>query len=385
MADDLLLHASTDRSPHLRHEIAATVGDPFLYGEHEGRSFAVVSALDANALLGARPELELLDPFALGLVSLIEGGLDRPNALDEVALRACRQVGVTAATVPRDFPLGLADRLRAGGIELTVDEAVFDGRRRVKGPAQLAGIRRAAATAQAGMAAAAALLASAASDDPDGLLRVDGEVLTSERLTVDIRAAVESRGGRLDQLIAAGGAQGALGHHPGAGPLRRDEPIVVDLWPQDLASGCWADMTRTFVVGTPSDDVVRWHNLARDALARSVDALAAGISGRELWEIACDVLEAAGEPTQRDPGGRPAPLVDGFFYSLGHGVGLEVHEAPALGLSGRDPLLAGDVVAIEPGTGRRGVGAARVEDLYLVTEEAAELLTPFSYEMDPGA
>lgn len=383
MATDVLIHASTVGSAELRHEIPAAMPDAFLYGEHGGRPFAVTFTLDAPAVRAARPGIDVLDPFALGLVELIEGGAVRDDALDEIAVRACRQLGVTTAAVPRAFPLALADRLRAAGIAVTVDAARFDARRRVKGGAELDGIRRAAAAARAGMAAAAALLARADTSGP--LLRVDGVVLTSEQLQAEIRAAVAARDARLDDLIAAAGPQGAAGHDPGSGPIATGAPVIVDLWPQDRRSACWADMTRTFVAGAPSDDVIAWHNLARDALARTVDVLAPGITGRALWEVACDVLEAAGEPTQRAHPGFDAPLTDGFFYSLGHGVGLEVHEAPALGRSGAsDVIVAGDVLALEPGSGRHDVGAARIEDLYLVTDDGAELLTPFPYELDPA-
>ena len=75
-------------------------------------------------------------------------------------------------------------------------------------------------------------------------------------------------------------------------------------------------------------------------------------------------------------------LQDGFFHSLGHGVGLEVHEAPSLGRGGA-PLVAGDVVAVEPGLYRKGYGGVRLEDLVLVTEDGAEDLTRFPYELAP--
>src|SRR5204862_359817 len=73
-----------------------------------------------------------------------------------------------------------------------------------------------------------------------------------------------------------------------------------------------------------------------------------GVTGRELYDLAADVVEAAGHPTQRTaaPG---ETLTQGFYFGLGHGVGLEIHEAPALGLSGSEPLAEGDVVAVEPG------------------------------------
>jgi Xaa-Pro aminopeptidase len=369
VAPDLLIHASTLGSATMRHEVPARVLDPFLYGQHDGRAFAVLPVIDAPNVPSG---IEILDPFELGVLELIGSGLDRESALAQVCVRAVQSVGLSAAVVPREFPLFVAEHLRAAGVALTVDGKFFDDRRRVKNAAELAGIRRASEAAVAGIGAAAAMLAS-----------WDVRDLTSERVAAEIRGVVASMDCRLDDLIVAGGAQGAVGHDQGSGPLRAGSPVVVDLWPQDRASGCWSDMTRTFVVGEPPEDVIRWHSLARDALARSVDVIAPGVLGRDVWEVACDVFEAAGEPTQRSSEGWPSPLRDGFFYSLGHGVGLETHEAPGLGPSGREPLVAGDVLAVEPGTGRHGVGAARVEDLYLVLEDGVELLTPFPHELDP--
>jgi Xaa-Pro aminopeptidase len=375
----VLIHADTVRSAELRHEIPAPILDPFLYAERDGRPYAVVSVLDEATLGAARPEIELIDPFTLGLTELLESGHDRDAALTEVALRACRQLGLRDAAVPRTFPLALADRLREDGVALTPDGALFDGRRRVKAGAELAGIRRAARAAEAAMARVAELLRTA---EPDGdVLRLDGEPLTSERLHAEARAAFEDHGATADELIVAAGPQGASGHDLGSGPIAPGVPVIVDLWPQDRASACWADMTRTFVVGEPADDVVLWHGLCRDAMARVRDVLAPGIGGRDLWEVACDVFEAAGEPTQRDPRGHE-PLRDGFFHSLGHGVGLEVHEAPSLGRSG-EPLVAGDVVAIEPGLYRHGYGGVRVEDLFLITDDGHEPLTGHSHELAP--
>jgi Xaa-Pro aminopeptidase len=370
MAPDVLIHASTVRSAELRHEIPVAILDPLLYGERDGQAFALVSVLDEQAIHGARPDVEIVDPLSLGLAELLDGGMGRDEALAEVALRACELRGVRSAAVPRAFPLAIADRLRDGGIELTVDGALFDGRRRVKAGAELEGIRRAAAAAEAGMAAAAALIR-----DPGD------EPLTCERVKLAVRAAFVLHDADADEFIVAAGPQGAAGHDLGSGPIEPGVPVIVDLWPRDRASGCWADMTRTFVAGDPPEDVIRWHNLCQDAMVRVLDALAPGVTGRELWEVACDVFEAAGEPTQRDPRGSQ-PLRDGFFHSLGHGVGLEVHEAPSLGRSG-EPLVPGDVVAIEPGLYRQGYGGVRLEDLFLVTDETWERLTDFPAALAP--
>jgi Xaa-Pro aminopeptidase len=106
------------------------------------------------------------------------------------------------------------------------------------------------------------------------------------------------------------------------------------------------------------------------------------VKGEDLFAAACDVFEGASELTQRTkPEGEP--LRDGFFHSLGHGVGLQVHEEPSLGRTGAEELVAGDVVAIEPGCYRHGYGGVRLEDLALVTEDGYERLTNFPYALEP--
>ena len=107
----------------------------------------------------------------------------------------------------------------------------------------------------------------------------------------------------------------------------------------------------------------------------------AGVTGRELYDATCDLFEGAGYATQRTVGPDAGP--DGFQHSLGHGVGLEVHEAPPLGLAGHDPLVAGDVLAIEPGLWDGELGGVTFEDLVLVTEDGCELLTDFPYDLTP--
>ena len=141
-------------------------------------------------------------------------------------------------------------------------------------------------------------------------------------------------------------------------------------------------MTRTFVVGEPSAATVAMHALSTDALRRVTAAARPGVAGRALIDIACDVFEAAGHPTQRTkPSGET--LDHGFSFSLGHGVGLEVHEEPSLGRTGTEPLVAGDVVAVEPGTSTPEGESARVEDLLLVTDDGVEVLTDYPYDLAP--
>jgi Xaa-Pro aminopeptidase len=182
-------------------------------------------------------------------------------------------------------------------------------------------------------------------------------------------------------VIVASGAAGAVGHEAGSGPLREGESIIIDIWPLDDESACYADMTRTFVIGDVPEELDEWHRLTQEALEATRAAVRPGVNGREIYDIACDVYEAAGIPTQRTKA-EGQVLREGFFHGLGHGVGLDVHEEPGLGRSGND-LVAGDVITLEPGTYRQGYGGVRLEDLVLVTESGGETLTDFPYGLTP--
>jgi Xaa-Pro aminopeptidase len=213
------------------------------------------------------------------------------------------------------------------------------------------------------------------------LLRGGGS-LTSESVRNEMIAVCRDHGATLPaDVIVASGAAGAIGHDSGSGPLLAGEPIIIDIWPLDDESACFADMTRTFVIGDVTDELAEWHSLTQEALELTRAAVRPGINGREVYDIACEVYEKAGIPTQRTKADGEV-LRDGFFHGLGHGVGLDVHEEPGLGRSG-DELIAGDVITLEPGAYRQGYGGVRLEDLLLVTEDGSETLTDFPYELTP--
>jgi Xaa-Pro aminopeptidase len=383
MAPDVLIHGDTQRSAALRHELPLGILDPFSYFEVDGRRVVVVSDLERSRIAEVAPAAEIIDPYALGLDELIAQGMRWHDIDAELCARAAARLGARRLVVPGALPLAVADRLRADGVEVVADELEFIRRRRSKTPAEIEGVRRAQAAADAGMGAAAELLRAAGATN--GTLVVDGEPLTSEAVRTRIRDACAELGAPApEDVIVAAGPAGASGHEQGSGPLAAGVPIIVDIWPRDESSGCHADMTRTFVCGgDPAEDVAGWYALCRTALERVLELVRPGVSGRELFAAACEVFEEAGEPTQRTkPEGEP--LKDGFFHSLGHGVGLEVHEEPALGRTGADPFVPGDVVAVEPGCYRNGYGGVRLEDLVLVTEDGCERLTDFPYELKPA-
>jgi Xaa-Pro aminopeptidase len=377
---NFLFYGDTERSSAMRHELPVSIIDPFLLGIADGRLHVMTNWLERAQTQRIAPDAVLHDITDLGFHELVKSGISMHELDLELTSRAAAAMGIREAVVDPEMPVAVADRLRADGLDLHPDAAAVAARRRVKSAAELEGIRRAQAAAEAGMAAAAALLREA--EVAGDKLVLAGDTLTAETVRAALRDACRDHGALAPpDAIVASAWQGS-GHDPGSGPLPANLPIVIDVWPRDERSGCWADMTRTFVVGEPDDDVRALVELVREALERVRAAVRPGVTGREVYGIACDVFEAAGHRTQRTGPDDDRPE-DGFQFGLGHGVGLQVHEEPSVGQTGRDPLLAGDVIAIEPGLVKSGIGEVRLEDLLLVTDDGAETLTRYAYDLSP--
>ncbi|QCC48152.1 M24 family metallopeptidase [Halobellus limi] len=299
--------------------------------------------------------------------------------------------GVDSVATPERFPLGPADRLRERGVSVApeTEDVVTEVRAR-KTDEEIEHVRAAQRANEAAMDAAADLLREAEvveaggakggagnerdgageSDAGDRALAVDGDVLTSERVREEIEVTLLRHGCALDETIVACGSDAADPHDRGSGPLRPDEPIIVDIFPRSKETKYHADMTRTFVKGEPTDTIREWFDLTHEALVAAVDAIEPGVTGAAVHDIVCDVYEDAGLPTLRsDPKSET-----GFIHSTGHGVGLDVHELPRLSPDG-DELQPGHVVTVEPGLYDPEVGGVRIEDLVVVTEDGSENLT----------
>jgi Xaa-Pro aminopeptidase len=376
---DVLIIADTVRSPELRHEVPLAVPDPFLYAEVGGKRSVVVGSMEASRIEELGTGVEVLTYEDVGVDELLKRGLDFYAHEREMHLAACRLLGLESGVTPTTFPLGIADHLRANGIELTADQGFLDERRRVKTGQELAGIRRACRAVEAGVAVGVELLRTA--QRTNGVLALGGEPLTCERVKLEVERAFADHGAAAEEFIVSHGSQTAVGHDGGSGPIAADDIVLFDLFPRDRESACYSDFTRTFSLGAPSDELAEYHRLAKDALDLAVAAVKPGVKGSDIHRMVCDFFHDHGYKTQlhKEDG---ESLVDGYFHATGHGVGLEVHERPGVGRIESEPLVAGDVIALEPGLYRHGYGGVRLEDLVLVTEDGAEVLTQFSYDFE---
>lgn len=365
---DVLIFADTARSPELRHEVPLAAPDPMIYLERDGVRRVYASSLELPRL----EPLDGLEPFAyeeIGLDELMAAGLDWHAIERELVLRACHHAGATAVVVPRSFPLEAADHLRASGIEIDALGSFFDERRRRKTTAELDGIRRALRASEQALDIARALLR-------------EQRHVTCEGVRAEITRTFNDAGMTIpDLVIVSHGPQTAIGHEPGHGRIEPGEPVIIDLFPQDPESGCYCDMARTFCVGEPPEQLRTYHDLCLEVFERVYPAIRPGVTGKEVFDLACEVFEREGYPTQRTKA-EGELLEEGFYHSLGHGVGLEVHEPPWLGRIGEE-LVPGDVVAVEPGLYTKEFGGCMIEDLVLVTDDGCERLTEYPYDLEP--
>jgi Xaa-Pro aminopeptidase len=289
--------------------------------------------------------------------------------------------GLRRVAVPPYFPVAEADRLREMGVELVLAMEMRE-RRRKKRPDEIEAIEAAQrATEVAWREGVDALRRS--NVRADRTLELDGAVFTAERLRGIVESALLERGYGSEGAICAPGPQAADPHQIGTGPLHAGEAVVMDIFPQHKQTRYWADMTRTVSKGEPPAEIRKIYDVVKRAQDAGIKALRPGVTGREIHELVEDVIWQAGYDTMR-PGQKkdPAdPTPRGFIHSTGHGVGLEIHEAPAISRSGTMPLLAGDVVTIEPGVYDPAIGGVRLEDMLVITEGGARNLTQAPREL----
>ncbi len=365
---DVLIVGDT-RSAALRHEVQ--IGLPHLagYAEHDGRRYVFVGRLEENRLREVGG-LEVLTLESLGLIEALREGRTMYGATLVAIAAGCERIGLREAVTPGDFPLFAAESLSAVGITLRSDAKAFEDRRRAKKDWELAGLRRGAAAAEAALLAMRERIRAPEPTDTEEVRAIARRVFADHR-------CIEHEVG----TIVAPGPQGAEPHREGDGPIDSGVPIILDIFPRDLASGCWGDMTRTLCKGEPPERLRRYHAEVREAQRGAREAVRPGISAKDLHRVAAQYLADKGHPTRLDKAPDEMPE-EGFVHSLGHGVGIDINEAPKLDEGVEDPLVVGDVITIEPGVYYRDFGGVRIEDMVLVTADGHEVLTSAPYHLE---
>jgi len=192
--------------------------------------------------------------------------------------------------------------------------------------------------------------------------------ITAGVTEVEVRNMLEVRmrelgaaGPSYETIVAAGPLHAALPHHrPAQRRLEEGDTLIIDVGA--LVDGYHSDMTRTFVIGEPSEEQLDAYALVLESQRAGLDAVGPGVPARHIDAACRSVIERAGRG-------------DWFSHGTGHGVGLLIHEEPYLNRVSEAVLQPGDVVTVEPGVYREGFGGVRIEDLVLVTADGSRRLT----------
>lgn len=359
----ILAVGSPREKPDIRYRIGFSAPDPVVYVQQAQKKYLVVSMLDRELARRVAPGIQVYAPDALRIPRALRG------ALSGWCFGLMRELSIKRVAVAPDFPVRIADLLRRSGMKLIVADGPLVPERAIKTPAEIDMIAASQRAAVRAMRAAVGQIARAGVDRKNRL-RLHGRFLTSECVRRTISQALMDCNCVGREIIVACGEQAATPHGVGHGPLCAHQSIVIDIFPQHLESGYWGDLTRTVVKGKASPALKRMYLAVKAAQSAARSEIRAGVSGRRVHNAACAVFERRGFKTGILDG-----LAQGFIHSTGHGIGLEVHEAPSIGLRpGR--LRAGHVVTVEPGLYYFKDGGVRIEDTVLVTRLGCRQLAP---------
>lgn len=364
----ILLYAASEADADVLYATGFFAPDPFVFiRTASGRRIYVMSDLEidrARATSNAHRVLSMSHYTALA-----RERLRRTPAPGDIIAEVLGDLRIRSVEVPAGFACGVADRLRTHGIRVHAAEGPLFPERLKKRADEVAHIVHAMRATEAGMERAIDLLRR--SRVRGGWVTLDGRRLTAEDIRRAANLEIFARGCVPAHTIVAPGKHGCDPHDVGSGPIRAGEPIIIDIFPRSEKTGYFADITRTVVKGTPRPGVREMYDAVLAAQRGALRAIRHGALASDIHGAILDLFEKRGFKTGKIDG-----RMQGFFHGTGHGLGLEIHEAPRIAKNDAR-LEAGMVVTVEPGLYYSGIGGVRIEDSVLVTRTGIRNLTRF--------
>ena len=361
-ADAYVAYASS-RDADMRYMTHFTTSDPFVFFKKPGeRGIIIVSQMEIGRA-SREATAAVMTRTQAGLPDILKTEKDPYRA---TAKMIAGQVG-KKILVPPDFPIALANTL-SEYCTILVDRETVRSMRAKKSKNEILLMKNVQKATEKAMRLAISLIKKASVKK--GILYVDKKPLTAEYIKFSMHNLLLQYGCAAVDTIVSCGEETAIPHMTGTGPLKSDEPIVIDLFPVEEKSGYYADMTRTVVKGEPSTEIREMYTALHEAKRFGISRVKAGVSGADIHQAVVDFFKDKGyESNSR-----------GFVHNLGHGVGLQVHELPTVGPAGK-PLVSGNVITIEPGLYYPGIGGVRLEDIGVVIKDGFENFTVFPEEL----
>lgn len=376
MPDDraLLMIAASETDSNLYYATRFIAPDPFVYLEVHGERLMVMSDLEMDRARSQAAVDRIISYSEVERATRAQGVSD-PGTID-IVHGILHPAGIKKLLVPSNFSYAYALRLEQLGYQLELKTGPLFPARAVKTPEEVRHVEAAQRATEQAVAAAHAALRAA--EIRNGLIWLNGEPVTSEWIKKLINVQLMESECVAQHTIVAGGDQACDPHNEGSGPLPADRSIIFDVFPRSAQTRYFADMSRTVVKGRPSAQLKKLYQIVKDAQEEAIAKIHDGADGAKIHQGICDRFEAAGYQT-----GVVNGRMQGYFHGTGHGVGLDIHEAPRISKTG-SLLQEGHIVTVEPGLYYPGLGAIRIEDMVLVTKDGCRNLTNFPkvFELD---
>lgn len=357
------LYASSDNAL-MRYMTRFVTQDPVtVLQKPDAKPLMIVPQMEAERAM-EESQAEILTRRQAGYLEIMEHETDPWKITAEMIHR----LSEGPYLVPPSFPVALSRALEAYNRVIIDYDSVFSAKRAIKTPDEISWITRAQRAAEAAMDTASRLIKKA--EIRSGLLWHKDTPLTSGRIRYEMNRTLLSFDCTAHDTIVACGKETSMPHCTGNGQIKAHEPVVIDIFPRDNPSGYYADMTRTFSRGIPSGEITELYDTVRNALLMAEEKTRAGETGSGLYQLIHDYFEELGYHTD----------TEGFIHSLGHGVGLEIHEQPPLSSMG-GALEENNVITLEPGLYYRETGGVRLENMGIVKKTRFERLTRYPLEM----
>ncbi|WP_319378486.1 Xaa-Pro peptidase family protein [uncultured Methanocorpusculum sp.] len=362
---DAYVAYDSSENADMRYASGFLASDPYIYVfSKEGVATLIVSSMEETR---ARYEstCSIVTRISAGLPELLKEYHDP----DLATAHMIKNFAGSRLLIPPSMPVGFAHTLSEVA-EVIIDSGTIAKIRSIKSADEITNIRY---VQKMNEIAVRATVDAIRKSEPDnrGILMLEDAPLTSERIRDIIHFALRPFSCEdIDTIISCGEAS-SMPHARGTGPLYANQPIVMDVFPRSEITGYFADMTRTISKGAPSDEIIRMYDAVQKAKELAVSMIRPGITGAAVYTAVVGYFKAQGYETAGS---------SGFTHSLGHGVGLEIHEAPSLSPSG-DELKVGQVITLEPGLYYQGIGGVRLEDMGVVTSDGFDSFTCFEEKL----
>ena len=310
--------------------------------------FLLIGPNDICLITDGRYDIQAAGELApeMGITVVVRKGKVAPAIAEQVQARNCKRLGFETLHLIHAWWRALDKSLP--DTDLVAVQKVVDPLRTSKDEDELRIMRRAISISDRAF---------------DIVSRRIEPGMTEKQVAWEIEKTMRDLGAdeRAFGSIVAAGPNGAMAHAvPGDRPIREGEPIVIDMGAR--LDGYNSDMTRTLCLGEPTDKFREVYNIVLEAHLEAERRLKAGVSGVEADRYARDVIEAAGYGEQ-------------FSHSLGHGIGLEVHESPSLSKFSEDTIPENATTSVERGIYIEAWGGVRIEDLVIFRADDVEVLT----------